>query len=137
MATVQKLPPPPVRDDTAVRVWRFVREPFRADTWRRVGYALLAFPVGMMCVPLALVDAPTGRWQRTLVRRFLGAEPSGSCRGPEHAGYLRSLAHALLATPLNLLVLASSPRSSRSSSARAAAPAPSTRSRPASARCSR
>lgn len=106
MATVQKLPPPPVRDDTAVRVWRFVREPFRADTWRRVAYALLAFPVGMMCVPLALVGAPTGRRQRALVRRFLGAEPSGSCRGPEHAGYLRSLAHALLATPLNLLVLA-------------------------------
>jgi hypothetical protein len=93
----EKLQPSPVRDDSAVRVWRVVREPFTADTWRRVAYALLAFPVGVMCIPPALVGAPTGRWQRGLVRRFLGAEPPGSSRG---------LAHAVLATPLNLVVLA-------------------------------
>ncbi|MFF1630021.1 hypothetical protein [Streptomyces sp. NPDC058272] len=51
MVAVQKLPPSPVRDEPAVRVWRFVREPFEADTWRRVAYALLAFPLGVVCVP--------------------------------------------------------------------------------------
>ncbi|MFF1809174.1 hypothetical protein ACFVXW_08400 [Streptomyces sp. NPDC058251] len=131
MVAVQKLPPSPVRDEPAVRVWRFVREPFEADTWRRVAYALLAFPLGVVCVPLALTGAPAGRWQRGLVRRFLdGPEPSGSSRGPAHvgsgasegpahvgsgssegpadgtSGSSRGLAHAVLAAPLNLLVLA-------------------------------
>lgn len=88
---------PPLHDDSAVRAWLIVREAFTADTWRRVAYALLAFPIGVICVPLALVGAPTGRWQRGLVRRFLGRELSGSSRG---------LAHATAAVPLNLLVLA-------------------------------
>ncbi|MFE2962430.1 hypothetical protein ACFXKC_01850 [Streptomyces sp. NPDC059340] len=89
--------PPPPRDESAVRAWLLVREAFTAGTWRRVAYALLAFPVGVLCVPLALLGAPTGRWQRGLVRRFLGRELSGSSRG---------LAHATAALPLNLLVLA-------------------------------
>jgi hypothetical protein len=93
----QKAPLPPSRDDSAVRAWLFVREAFTAGTWRRVAYALLAFPVGVLCVPLALLGAPTGRWQRGLVRRFLGRELSGSSRG---------MAHATAAVPLNLLVLA-------------------------------
>jgi hypothetical protein len=93
----QKSQPPPPRDDSAVRAWLLVREAFTAGTWRRVAYALLAFPVGVLCVPLALLGAPTGRWQRGLVRRFLGRELSGSSRG---------LAHATAAVPLNLLVLA-------------------------------
>ncbi|MCZ0998882.1 hypothetical protein O1M63_13345 [Streptomyces mirabilis] len=76
----QKPPLPPPRDDSAVRTWLFVREAFTAGTWRRVAYALLAFPVGVLCVPLALLGAPTGRWQRGLVRRFLGRELSGSSR---------------------------------------------------------
>ncbi|GAA4999324.1 hypothetical protein [Streptomyces siamensis] len=97
MTATRGLQPPPAHDDTAVRVWRFVREPFTAGTWRRVAYALLAFPVGVACVPLSLLGAPTGRWQRGLLRRFLGPRPAGSSGG---------LAHALLATPLNLLVLA-------------------------------
>ena len=37
---------PYVRDDTAVRAWQLVREPFTARAWRRVAYALLAVPVG-------------------------------------------------------------------------------------------
>ncbi|MFF1642686.1 hypothetical protein ACFVXA_34700 [Streptomyces sp. NPDC058246] len=144
MVAVQKLPPSPVRDEPAVRVWRFVREPFEADTWRRVAYALLAFPLGVVCVPLALTGAPAGPWQRGLVLRFLDGpahvgsgssrgpahEGSGSSRGPAHvgsgasegpahvgsgssegpadgtSGSSRGLAHAVLAAPLNLLVLA-------------------------------
>jgi hypothetical protein len=91
----------PARDEASVRVWRFVREPFRADTWRRVAYALVALPVGMACVPLSLLGAPTGRWQRALAHRLLGLPGSVEPPGP-----LKGLAHALLAAPLNLLVLA-------------------------------
>ncbi|GGN56201.1 hypothetical protein GCM10011579_016980 [Streptomyces albiflavescens] len=110
MAIARKLQPQPVRDDSAVRVWRVVREPFMADTWRRVAYALLAFPVGVICVPLALAGAPTARGQRALVRRFLG-DPGGApgvpgVPGREPPGASRGLAHAVLATPLNLVVLA-------------------------------
>ncbi|MFE4697395.1 hypothetical protein ACFRIC_09915 [Streptomyces sp. NPDC056738] len=82
------------------RVPRFVREPFRADTWRRVAYALLAPPVGLACVPLSLLGAPTGRWQRALAHRFLGLPAGTGSRAP-----LKGLAHGLLATPLNLFVL--------------------------------
>ncbi|MFI0961980.1 hypothetical protein ACH4S8_11330 [Streptomyces sp. NPDC021080] len=96
-----RLRPAPVRDEASVRVWRMVREPFRADTWRRVAYALLALPVGLVCVPLSLVGAPTGRWQRALAHRLLGLPGNPGPPAP-----VRGLAHALLATPLNLLVLA-------------------------------
>ncbi|MFD5633231.1 hypothetical protein ACFWJM_03640 [Streptomyces sp. NPDC127077] len=82
------------------RLPRFVREPFMADTWRRVAYALLAPPVGLACVPLSLLGAPTGRWQRALARRFLGLPVGADPRAP-----LKGLAHGLLAAPLNLLVL--------------------------------
>ncbi|MEV8033000.1 hypothetical protein [Streptomyces sp. NPDC086182] len=92
--------PDPARDDASIRVWRFVREPFRADTWRRTAYAPAALPLGVACVPLSLLGAPTGRWQRALAQRLLGL-PAGA----EPPGPLRGLAHALLAAPLNLLVL--------------------------------
>ncbi|WRZ93058.1 hypothetical protein OHB54_30835 [Streptomyces sp. NBC_01007] len=91
----------PARDETSVRVWRFVREPFAADTWRRVAYALSALPVGLVCVLLSLLGAPTGRWQRALAHRLLGLP--GSAEPP---GRMKGLAHAVLAAPLNLLVLA-------------------------------
>jgi hypothetical protein len=106
MAIARKLQPPPVRDDSAVRVWRIVREPFTAQTWRRVAYALLAFPVGVICVPLALVGAPTARWQRALVRNFLGVPGAQGVPGREPPGSARGLAHAVLAAPLDLVVLA-------------------------------
>ncbi|MGX9889821.1 hypothetical protein [Streptomyces sp. NPDC002276] len=85
-----------VRDTEAVWMWRVAREPFAAATWRRTAYAVLALPVGLACVPLSLLGAPTARWQRGLVRRFLDADLPGTAR----RGGLR---HALLATPLNLL----------------------------------
>ena len=85
-----------VRDTGAVRMWRIAREPFTATTWRRTAYAVLALPVGLACVPLSLLGAPTARWQRGLVRRFLDVDISGTARGG-------GLPHALLATPLNLL----------------------------------
>ncbi|MFE0513223.1 hypothetical protein [Streptomyces sp. NPDC058964] len=85
----------PARDTAAVRVWQAVREPFAAATWSRVAYALLAPPLSAVCVPLALLGMPTGRWQRALVRRLLGADVPGGGRA--------GLGHALLATPLNLV----------------------------------
>jgi hypothetical protein len=94
MATVRNLP---IDDTASLRAWRLVREPFTAATWRRVAYALLALPVSVVCVPLGLVGRTGGRWQRRLVRRFLGVEVEGKARG---------LLHAVAATPLNLLVLA-------------------------------
>ena len=85
-----------VRDTGAVRMWRIAREPFTATTWRRTAYALLALPLGLACIPLSLLGAPTARWQRSLVHRFLGTDLPG---GPRAGG----LPHALLATPLNLI----------------------------------
>ncbi|WP_406126785.1 hypothetical protein [Streptomyces sp. NBC_00989] len=97
MTTTRDLPTRPAAPDTlSVRAWRLVREPFTATTWRRTAYALLALPLGLACIPLALLGAPTARWQRGLVHRFLGTDLSGTPR----AG---GLPHALLATPLNLL----------------------------------
>ncbi|MFF0737041.1 hypothetical protein ACFYVK_36185 [Streptomyces chartreusis] len=83
------------RDVAAVWVWRLVREPFTAQTWRRTAYAVTALPVGAVCVPLAATGLPTGRWQRGLARRLLGAEIPG---GPGSG-----LVHALVALPLNLI----------------------------------
>jgi len=93
--TTRRHPDHPARPGLIPRI---LREPFTAPTWRRVAYALLALPVGVACVPLALVGAPTARWQRALAHRFLGADPRGRARA--------GLVHALLATPVNLLVLA-------------------------------
>jgi hypothetical protein len=98
MDTVRKpyVRKPYVRDDVAVRVWQFVREPFTVRTWRRVAYALLAVPVGLVSVPVGLLGCrAAGRWQRALIRRFLGVAQPGSSRG---------VLHALLALPLNLVV---------------------------------
>jgi hypothetical protein len=92
MAAAQK---PYVRDDAAVRAWQLVREPFTARTWRRVAYALLAVPVALVSL---LGGRPAGRWQRGLVRRFLGVELPGA------VSRRRGVAHALLALPLNLAV---------------------------------
>ncbi|MET9829401.1 hypothetical protein ABZ078_08825 [Streptomyces sp. NPDC006385] len=86
-------------DTASVRVWRVVREPFTAGTWRRFAYAVLAFPLGVACVPLGLAGAPTGRWQRGLLRRLLGADVGGD-------GSRAGLAHALVALPVNLLTVA-------------------------------
>jgi hypothetical protein len=85
-----------VHDTAAAWIRRVAREPFTPTTWRRTAYALLALPVALACIPLALLGAPTARWQRGLVRRFLGTEIPGTAR-------VGGLPHALLATPLNLL----------------------------------
>jgi|EndMetStandDraft_9_1072997.scaffolds.fasta_scaffold84398_1 hypothetical protein len=44
----------PIRDTVAVRLRRVVHEPFTAGTRRRFAYAVIAFPVTVACVPLAL-----------------------------------------------------------------------------------
>jgi hypothetical protein len=81
------------------------RTPFSAVTWRRTRYTLLALPVGVVSVPLALLgrSPATARRQRDLARRNLGLrvdEPSQR----DTAG--RVLAHALLGVPLHAVSLA-------------------------------
>ncbi|MEW1641885.1 hypothetical protein [Streptomyces sp. NPDC091219] len=87
---------------TSTPVRDLVHAPFTAATWRRTAYALLALPLGLACIPLALLGAPTARWQRGLVHRFLAPDPTGptGLPGRPRAG---GLPHALLATPLNLV----------------------------------
>src|SRR5689334_23214461 len=82
--------------------WRgILREPLRAGAWLRLAYLLLALPIGILCVPIALVGGPAGRIQRGLARRLLGVEvPDPGRTGP------LALAHALISLPLNLIGLA-------------------------------
>ncbi|MFF0742458.1 sensor domain-containing protein [Streptomyces sp. NPDC004111] len=77
-----------------------LREPFRARTWRRVAYLLLALPLALLCVPLALVGGPVGRIQFWLMRRVLGVEPGTVAR---ESGGVLGVAHALVALPLALV----------------------------------
>jgi Putative sensor len=82
-----------------VRWWRL---PFTADTWRRILYVLLALPVGLVAVPLALLGGwrAAARLQRGLARRYL------ALRGPEPAPHDtagRVIAHAVLSLPVNLV----------------------------------
>ena len=84
----------------ASRTGAILRAPFTADTWKRVGYIGLAFPVGILCVPIALVGGPAGRIQRVLAERLLGVDADG----PERTGPL-ALAHALISLPINLVAL--------------------------------
>ncbi len=86
-------------DPTSAHAWNLVHAPFTATTWRRTAYALLALPLGLACVPLALLGAPTARWQRGLVHRFLDPDRADLPGRPRAGG----LPHALLATPLNLV----------------------------------
>ncbi|MFG3285209.1 hypothetical protein [Streptomyces sp. NPDC048111] len=77
-----------------------LREPLRSATWLRLAYLLLALPVGIACVPIALVGGPAGRIQRGLARRLLGVEVAE----PRRTGPL-ALAHAVISLPLNLMAL--------------------------------
>ncbi|MET9362619.1 hypothetical protein ABZX93_17130 [Streptomyces sp. NPDC006632] len=78
-------------------------EPFRAATWLRFAYLVLAVPVGVLCLPLALVGGPAGRIQRGLARRFLGVEAADPGRGARTG--LLAVAHAVIGLPLNLMAL--------------------------------
>jgi hypothetical protein len=85
-----------------VQWWRL---PFSAGTWRRTFYILLALPVSLVSVPLALLGGyrTAARLQRGLARRYLALrtdEPAAR----DTAG--RVLAHAVLSLPLNLVSLA-------------------------------
>jgi len=77
----------------------FLRAPLTADTWRRSAYALIALPLGVLCVPLALVGGPAGRVQRRVARALLGLRVTE----PARTG-VRALAHAVLTIPVNALV---------------------------------
>ncbi|MFJ6697647.1 sensor domain-containing protein [Streptomyces sp. NPDC091272] len=77
-----------------------LREPFLAETWRRMLFLLLALPVGLLCVPPALVGRPVGRLQLTLHRRLLGKE----FEVRERAEVLGAV-HALAALPVHLVAL--------------------------------
>jgi hypothetical protein len=75
-----------------------LRAPFTADTWRRAAYALVALPLGVLCVPLALIGGSAGRVQRRVARALLGLEVDE----PARTG-MRGLVHAVLTVPVNLL----------------------------------
>lgn len=83
-----------------VRPYTCLRAPLAAHTWRRTGYALVAVPVGLVSVPLALVGGPAGRLQRWVAHRLLHVEVAEPVRtGP------RALLHAVLAMPLNMVTM--------------------------------
>lgn len=84
----------------ANRIRTILRAPFTADTWKRVGYIALALPVGILCLPIALVGGPAGRIQRGLAERLLGVD----AEGPRRAGPF-ALAHGLVSLPINLVAL--------------------------------
>jgi len=81
------------------------RMPFNAVTWRRTLYTLLALPVGVVAVPLALLGRyrAAARLQRDLARRYLPLEVDAQSHR-DTVG--RVLAHAVLGLPLNALSLA-------------------------------
>jgi hypothetical protein len=85
-----------------VRWWRL---PFSADTWRRTFSILLALPVSLVSVPLALLGGyrAAARLQRGLARRYLALRIDEPAPG-DTAG--RVVAHAVLSLPLNLVSLA-------------------------------
>ena len=76
--------------------------PFSVDTWRRTLYALLALPVGVVCVPLAVLGGSpaAARLQQGLAGRLLGVG-LGPLRPRRVDG--RVVGHALLGLPLNAL----------------------------------
>ncbi|MGI8329917.1 hypothetical protein ACRYCC_08115 [Actinomadura scrupuli] len=78
----------PLRDLSLLRM------PFTPETGRRTAYALLALPAGLLSVPLSVAGR---RPQQAVARRFLGLDLAG--------GRLRSVAHAVIALPLNVLTL--------------------------------
>jgi Putative sensor len=84
---------------------RWWRRPFSADTWRRTCYILLAPPVSLVAVPLALLGGwrAAARLQRGLARRYLGLRIHGPA---PHDTAGRVVAHAVLGLPLNLGSLA-------------------------------
>ncbi|MFJ4875432.1 hypothetical protein ACIP93_09480 [Streptomyces sp. NPDC088745] len=81
--------------------WRETgREPFRPETWRRAGYLVLAVPVSVLCVPLAMVGGPVGRVQRALRERVLGERFGFEVR--EGGGAAAAAVYVLAAVPLSL-----------------------------------
>jgi hypothetical protein len=82
--------------------WRL---PFDADTWRRTLYALLALPVGVVCVPLSILGGSpaAARLQQALASSLLAVR----LEGPRPARVdARVVGHALLSLPVNALAWA-------------------------------
>ena len=76
--------------------------PFSAATWRRTLYALLALPVGVVCVPLSILGGSpaAARLQQGLASRLLAVRLG---RPPRRRVDGRVIGHALLSLPLNAL----------------------------------
>jgi hypothetical protein len=79
--------------------------PFSADTWRRTLYALLALPVGVVCVPLSILGGSpaAARLQQALASNLLALR----LEGPRPARVdARVVGHALVSLPVNALAWA-------------------------------
>jgi hypothetical protein len=89
----------PSSPPSRVQWWRM---PFTADTWRRTTYVLLAPPLSIIAVPVALLGGHrvTARWRCGLVQRWLGL------RVDRPTTAARVATHALLSLPLDLASLA-------------------------------
>jgi hypothetical protein len=76
--------------------------PFRSATWRRTLYALLALPVGVVCLPLAVLGGSpaAARLQEGLAGRLLAVRLE---RPRLRRVDGRVIGHALLSLPLNAL----------------------------------
>ena len=73
---------------------------FGADSWRRVGYAAVSAPVGLVALLLTPVrPRRAAELQRRVAGRLLGGPPPGRARVPGSVGY------ALLSLPLGVLGL--------------------------------
>lgn len=85
------------RSGAANLIRGILTEPFHASTWKRLAFILLAVPIGLLCVPLALIGGPAGRIQVALARRLLGTEIT-----PRRRHWIRSVALTVLSVPINL-----------------------------------
>jgi hypothetical protein len=76
--------------------------PFSAGTWRRTLYALLALPVGVVCVPLSILGGSpaAARLQQGLAGGLLAVRLARPRRRRVDG---RVIGHALLSLPLNAL----------------------------------
>jgi len=83
-------------------VLSFWLTPYRATTWRRIGYAIAALPVSVVCLVLAVAGRAemAARYQRRLAGGLAGL-PVGEPRYP--AGSIRVIVVSIIALAVSLV----------------------------------